>query len=366
MITRLLICFFLLAAAVSAPGQVHLQSMVIQTDLPVGMVPPIYHYMTSTGLSFSEPFNALVGEKGSVFELWASNAWGLNLTLVDQKTVNVYSPEASITIRSEDPFSRGTAGSLSLVQRTRADRPFGVTVHVRGFVRSGANDMIYMVDRTRFSPLTYGPDPSEPVIPSDPPGSLNDTDQTWDPVYQSLTLPAEDARYACGRQTYGLRWIDPVFGTLGGIDLARVALEIWPMTKVRFEGVTEGHVYVDRLPPVTLGLQHLYPDSKTYLRIYEGAYNPSNTAGTLVSGTERRYGALYNPGTPDVGVPQNYTVVVDDLSNYTPRDGVYTVEVITETPFARDGERLMHLTFEVDRVVSIRGQFSTREPTKPR
>jgi hypothetical protein len=53
---------------------------------------------------------------------------------------------------------------------------------------------------------------------------------------------------------------------------------------------------------------------------------------------------------------------MDDLSNYASRDGIYTLEVVTETPFFnRAPERLAYVTFEVDRTISSRGQLSTAE-----
>ena len=52
----------------------------------------------------------------------------------------------------------------------------------------------------------------------------------------------------------------------------------------------------------------------------------------------------------------------DDLTSAEPE---HSVEVITETPFARDGERLDYVTFEVDRIISTRGQLSTREVSAP-
>jgi len=65
-------------------------------------------------------------------------------------------------------------------------------------------------------------------------------------------------------------------------------------------------------------------------------------------------------------VPQSLSVSIDDLSNYASEDGTYTLEVITHTPFfGRAAERLYHITFEVDRVITSRGQISTMEISRP-
>ena len=60
-------------------------------------------------------------------------------------------------------------------------------------------------------------------------------------------------------------------------------------------------------------------------------------------------------------MPQDENVSLDNLSLYADADGIYTFEVITETPFFPEGERLMYVTFEVDRVILVRGLIAPRE-----
>jgi len=364
MTRRLLFFTLLLAIAGGAHAQTDPQAFVRRTHLDTGEqydFPPID---TSGSQSFSENEVRL---DGALFELWATDVWGRNLMIVDQKTVNAYAPEATIEFTSEDSYSRGDLKTLSYVQRTRADRPFFVTIQLEGFVYLDDNQMLYTVDRTRFSPLTYAPDPSQPIVASDAPRELiTNINEDLEPEFQSISLSGEDPLYACGRQTYTMRWTDPVFASVGGgIDLVKAAIEIWPMTKVELVGIEEGKMYVDRLPLTTLRLEHLYPDSRTYLRIYQGTQN-LDAVGTVIDGTESRKGSFYDHGAADPTVPQSYTPVdLVDLSKYTPTDGTWTLEVITHTPFFRDGESLFHVTFQVDRIISTRGQLSVREPTTP-
>jgi hypothetical protein len=112
-----------------------------------------------------------------------------------------------------------------------------------------------------------------------------------------------------------------------------------------------------------LTLKNLYPDSRTYAQIYPG---PAvlGTQGAIIGGTDRKYGKFYNPDQAEepTNVPQNLSLTIEDLSKYAAADGIYTLEVITCTPFFnREPERLLTVTFEVDRVITSRGQISTTE-----
>ena len=311
--------------------------------------------------SVNQGFAMDIGKKGAVFELFATDAWGQNLTLVDTKTVNVYTPQASLVLQSQDPYIRGDIASLSSVRRTRADRPFTLSVGISGFVSSGSNRMEYQTNRIRYSLATYC------ALESQPPGfapaaNPNIGNTSWSVVEApDLNLAGEDPRYACGEHTFAIYWADPAFDAVGGgIFMAKCAIEVWPMSLATIEGLSEGRTYVDRLPTVTVDCRHLYPDSRTYARIYKGPRS-NDAQADPIAGTERQFGEFYVSGELAPVVPQNYSVAIDDLSRHTPEDGVYTLEVVTHTPFARNGERLAHVTFEVDRIISTRGQLSTRE-----
>lgn len=331
-------------------------AFVRQTDLPDGVV-------TDLLVKSGDSLNFQVGAEGAVFELWATNFWGKDLTLIDTKIVNVYSPKATLDIQSQDPYSRGDPGSLSRTLRTRADRPFNVSLKVTGFTASDSNDLLFVDERTPFSLTTYqaADDPQAAMVTEI---QMTNVTRNWE-EYHNLSKAGEDPRYACGECSFSVFWKDPLLTSVGGgINLAKETIEIWPMTELKFQGLLPNEVYVDRIPTVTFEFQHLYPDSRTYVQIYQGPQK-LGTSGTVVAGTERSFGSYYLPADVSTSAPQNYIVAIDDLSNYTPKDGIYTLEVITETPFERGGERLMQLTFEVDRVISTRGQLSTREATTP-
>ena len=104
-----------------------------QVDLESGMVYQVYvDGPEEPGSKNGEQVSPMpVGNKGSTFALYAK---GLDpddtIYLLDEKYVAAYTPEAVITITSEDPHP---------TPRTRADEPFTVNVKIDGLLAPGAD-----------------------------------------------------------------------------------------------------------------------------------------------------------------------------------------------------------------------------------
>jgi len=334
-------------------------SFVRQTDLKTGQAYDV-PYITPGG-PYTSPLP--VSEDGAKFELFArGTAWDTNIYLLDTKLIYAYGPVASIAIATEDPYVFGDPASATYVKRTRADRPFTVTSNISGLVSSreassAEKSVYYAVQGTNYEPTTY----SSLNRPSYLVHSYNigNGELKWGPVYHELTSPT--LMSGCGQQTYTcVRYAaDHVPDTV----IAQPSVQVWPVATATIDKIKGGQVFIDRIPTITFSMAHLYPDSRTYAQIYPG---PAvlGKAGTLITGTERRYGSCYNPdqGVSPTNVPQDVQIAIDNISAYASADGIYTLEVITETPFFnRTGERLLNITFEVDRVISSRGALSTGE-----
>ncbi len=352
--------FFTVLAMVSiAPAQ---EAWVRQTDLGIGLVYDMP--VAGTGGTYAAPLP--VSETGARFELFAKGtAWDSNIYLLDTKLIRAYSPLASLSLASEDPYIRGDATSGTYVKRTRADRPFSFNIHVGGLVPSSAilaERAVYLgIQGRNYDPVTYSSLERPEYLLHE--YNLSNGDISSGQIYHELTPGALTA--ACGEQTFTfVRYAsDGVPDTI----LAQPKMEIWPVASAEVERITTGQVFNDRVPPIPLTLRHLYPDSRTYAQVYPG---PSviGTKGTVIGGTERRFGRYYNPDQAEepTNVPQDLALSIDDLSKYAAADGIYTLEVVTETPFMnREPERLISITFEVDRVISSRGQLSTTEKNSP-
>lgn len=349
---------FILGALVANLSGQDAEAWVRQTDVTTGQVydTPI----TGDGGAYVSPLP--VGEGGALYELFArGTAWDSNIYLLDTKFIGMYSPDVTVSITSEDDYIRGDAASSTYVKRTRADRPFTVDIKVSGLVDESENTnerCVYLaVSGKNYDADTYS-SLNQPVYPLED-SNLENGEYNFSPLYHQLTSPTLSS--GNGEQTFTI--VRYASYQVPDTILMQPKIEIWPVASAGVSNIEGGQVFIDRIPSLVVSLKDLYPDSRTYLQIYKGTEN-LGTAGTVVTGTERRFGKYYNPeqAGESTNVPQSFSISVDDLSNYTPDDGVYTLEVITHTPFFnRASERLYYVTFEVDRVISSRGQISTTE-----
>ncbi len=334
-------------------------SFVRQTDLATGQVYDMPY--TTPGGAYTAPLS--VSNLGAKFELFArGTAWDTKVYLLDTKLVYAYAPAVAVTISTEDPYVSGDASSGTYVKRTRADRPFTVTTNISGLVTgNGASaaetSVYYTVAGMDYDAATYSAlnQPSYTLHSY----NLANGSLTWGPVYHELHSSL--LVNGCGQQTYTfVRYAaDQVPDTI----LAQPTLQVWPVTTATVANISAGQVLIDRIPSITVTLKHLYPDSRVYVQIYSGNA-VLGKVGTLITGSERRYGAYYNAGqgAAATNVPQDTTITIDNLSSYASSGGVYTLEVISETPFlGRSGERLVSLSFEVSGPITTRGVFSSSE-----
>jgi hypothetical protein len=338
------------------------ESWVRQTDLSTGLVydMPVASEGTS---NYGSPLP--VTTTGAKFELFArGTAWDNKIYLLDSKIIRAYVPTAVVTIISEDSYVRGDPASGTYVKRTRVDRPFSVSVNVAGLVSSSsvlAERSVYFSVKGRNYNASYsGLNQSQYLLHE---YNLGNGNLAPGAVYHELTPGGPTL--ACGEQTYTV--VRYASDGIADTTVAEPKIEVWPLASASIQKITSGEVFNDRLPPIPLTLTNLYPDSRTYAQIYAG---PAvlGTQGAIIGGTDRRYGKFYNPDQAEepANVPQNLSLTIEDLSQYAAADGIYTLEVITHTPFFnREPERLLTVTFEVDRVITSRGQISTTEGQAP-
>jgi hypothetical protein len=351
--------FLFTVVSVGGAYAVDPESWVRQTDLSNGMVYDIS--LTATGGTFQAPLP--VSEVGSSFELFArGTAWDTTIYHLDTKLMRAYAPQVTVAISSEDSYSRGEAGSPNLVRRTRADRPFAVNIQISGLIpssTSNAEKQLYFSTKKRnFDLVNFtGLDQPQTLLTET---NLSNGTVNMTGLYHQLTV--SPLTLGCGEQTY--TFIRYAADGVPDTTLAQPKIEIWPVPNATIDNIVANQIFTDRIPALELHLKYLYPDSRTFAQVYSG---PAvlGTDGTLIKGIDRRFGSYYNPEHTEANtnVPQNVDITIDDLSNYAAADGIYTLEIITETPFfGRAPERLLAITFEVDRVISTRGQVTTSEP----
>ena len=330
------------------------ESWVRQTDLSTGQIYDTF--IDEKSGKYITPLK--INKEGAMFELFArGTAWDNNIYLLDTKIVGTYNPQVVVDIVSEDPYLKGEANSLTYVKRTRADRPFAVNIQVQGLAGNELTTkyIYFNVQGKNYDAKTYSSLNREQYLIEE--SNLTNGTYNLNPLYHQLTSSTISS--GNGEQTF--TFVRYSSYNVPDTVLAQPKIEIWPLASATINNITPKQVFIDRIPSIIIEFNHLYPDSHTFIQIYKGN-QVLGTKGKIVDGTEIKYGSYYNQTDEATNIPQNLTLTINDLSNYASADGLYTLEVITHTPFFnRTMERLKYITFEVDRVISSRGRFSTLE-----
>ena len=116
-------------------------------------------------------------------------------------------------------------------------------------------------------------------------------------------------------------------------QIASKYIQIWPVADASISGISQNQRIRFKLPQLTLTLNDLYPDSKTYAQVYRG--EPQ-------LGHERDTGSGNLTGLNE-SVSIDRVLVLNDYESVFDGDGRWTMEVLTITPFGID--RLAYVTF---------------------
>ncbi|MGB6222689.1 hypothetical protein [Haloferula sp.] len=342
---QLLAIAALLATSGSALGQAadFYTNFVRQVQLEPGM--PEVRWDVSV-LPEGEQLSPLaINPGGARFELWTVKSDPLTVYLLDSKYVGSYIPIAHTIIRTEDPYT------YTGIPRTRADRQFIVDVQVEGLLSGltdpeasksvnllrhvqsyGAGGTGANIDRTQATLLTQS-------------SLVNNAIHRM--TFAVTSIPGADRSKVRGEERFSVFSVDDYQAPAS--QLASMHVQIWPVADGMISGIADGESLRFNTPSLTLTMNDLYPDSRTYAQIYEGS--PAlGTVGTVISGSALIY---YD------SVPHDRTLVIEDWADSVEESGQYTIELLTETPFGID--RLDHVTFTINRDIEVNGTVTTVE-----
>jgi hypothetical protein len=284
-----------------------------------------------------------INPNGARFELWTVKANPLTSYLLDTTYVNSYIPVAQVLIQSEDPYS--------VIPRTRADRPFQVTITVNGLsIDPAAPDAAKSVKLLRHVQAYAGNENGATVNRGQASlisqGSLNNN---GDHVlsYTLNSVPGGDRTKVKGEERFSVFSLADYQAPES--QLASKFIQIWPLTDLNITGITSGTTIKGVAPNVNVHLGDLYPDSYTYVQVYPGNAQ-LGTVGTKVPGAAV---------VVDSSVPRSEIIRLKDWDASIATDGVWTMEVITVTPFGTD--RLSHVSFTVDRAIKVNGAVTSAD-----
>lgn len=286
--------------------------------------------------------------------------WGINIDLflgnptdpeflpqlLSEKTIGTYIPETTIQLVSRDPYPR---------TRTRADQPYQAIFTVGKLpptdqqLPAGAPRVVNVEQSFKlYHPTIFlpaGNGAGEGRYASGFEFSKNGT-FSLGPIYQHL--PGDQPTRAVGEETFTAFVRTGSDGAKSSVGSATI--QVWPVATASIKGIPANPRFADVPTDIHVELVNLYPESVTYARIYQG--NPQLGADGHTIGSSIISHNTYSP--------QNNTVPCSDLGQFVERDGVYTIEVVTVTPFNnREPERLAFTTFEIDRTIEINATTTT-------
>jgi hypothetical protein len=282
---------------------------------------------------------------GARFELWTVKSDPLTVYLLDTRYVGTYVPMANISILTEDP------NTYNAIPRTRADRPFIVDVTTSGLrtedtapPASKSVKLLRHVQSYGAGGIGEGIDRTQATL-------IHQVMLTNNAVhrlsYAINSVPGADRSKVRGEERFSVFSLADYQAPES--QLSSMFVQIWPVADGSIGGITQGELIRFKLPALTITLNDLYPDSRTYAQVYKG--NPqSGVTGTTVPGSGL---IVYE------AVPQSRVLTVDNWDAAITEDGVWTLELLTATPFGID--RLSYVTFNVDRTLDINGSVTTIE-----
>jgi len=329
----------LLATCTLAPAQTATYTNFIRQV----QMPSAVQWDATVAASGSQLSALAIDPGGARFELWTVKSSPLTSYLLDTKYVGTYVPQASVVIRSEDPYPT--------IPRTRADRPFYVDVTMAGLL-SGATDptasksvtLLHYVQSYGSSGTGVSLDRTQATLLTQASVTANGL-QTL--TYTTNSVPGSVRTKVRGEERFSVFSVADYQAPAS--QLASQFIQIWPVADGSISGITQGMLIRFTMPLLTLTLNDLYPNSTTYAQVYKG--NPAlGTTGTIVTGS-----ALVISDT----VPQSRVLTVQSYDGVFPDDGHWTMELLTVTPFGID--RLAYVSFDIQRIISMNTNFSTAE-----
>ncbi len=268
--------------------------------------------------------------------------------LLAEKLVGTFIPEAVITLVSEDPYQPA---------RTRADQPYSANIQISRLPTEGQEIPEGIPTRVTLETgyKLYHPTLHIPSENGSGQGTYNQLIEfslngsyTIPHIYQNL--PGNSPTKAIGEESYDAY----VFVGEGNMraKIGTSTIQIWPVCTAEIQGIDPQRTYVGLPKDARVVLTDLYPDSVTYAQIYRGPPALGMEGFKIPS-------SAYSVNT---FAPQNTVVPLEDLQDGISSDGMYTIEVLTITPFNdRNPERVAYLSFHVKRTISVHATVTTME-----
>lgn len=317
-------------------------NFVRQVQVPSGVERDVS--VTANGTSLSP---LAIDPGGARFELWTvKNTAPPTSYLIGSQYVGTYVPQGTVTIETGDK-------EYKTVPRTRCDQPFKVHVTLKELSEDlNAPDAARMVDLLHHV-QSYGTKGTDVGLNRTQATLLGTQtlDKEGTTTYSFLInqVPGANRAKVRGEERFSLYSLEDYQSPAAQLDSKHV--QIWPVADGSISGIEDGQLVRFKMPVITIQLNDLYPGEAAYTQVYKGS-PVLGKEGLNVSG-----GAFTNTRAE----PQDKTLIVDDFAGVFDEggDGLWTMEVITKSPFGLD--RLDYVTFNLNRTIRFNGSMTSQE-----
>lgn len=336
-----------LAAGSVASGQTY-TNYIRQTQMPAGVTWDASSAVATTGTKLSD---LAINPGGARFDLWTIRTSPTAAEfLLDTRYVSSYIPVAEVVITSEDPYA--------VIPRTRADRPFGVSITVDGLLNgetdpepSKSVSFLRHVQSYGIGGTGVNIDRDQAILLDQ---SSIDSNGLHTIDFTINQVPGANRAKIRGEERFSVFSLEDYQAPES--QLASKYIQIWPVADGTIAGISEGQVIRYTCPDLTITMNDLYPSSSTSIQYYKGPKMEMSDATRDVPGFVSFLPWSLNH---DDALPLNKEEVLSDYDRSFDSDGTWTIELVTVTPFGVD--RLHAITFELDRTIEMNGTFTTIE-----
>jgi hypothetical protein len=306
--------------------------------------PSLVQYDASVAAAGTQSSPLAINPGGARFELWTVYSSSPPTSyLLSTQYVSAYTPIAQVTLRSADPYS--------VIPRTRADQPFYVDYTISGLL-SGATDPDASKSVTFYRYVqSYGTGGTGIGIDRTQATMLTQVTLTGNGsqtfTYAVTSIPGADRTKIRGEERFSIFSIADSQGPAS--QLASQFIQVWPVADGSITGITNNQNIRFSLPTLTLTINDIYPDSQIYAQAYKGS-PVLGTSGNVLPGS-----ALVVSDS----LPQSRVLILNNYESAFTDDGLWTIELLTKTPFGID--RLAYVTFTLNRNIKVNGSITTSE-----
>lgn len=281
----------------------------------------------------------------TTFDLITTNSDTGETFLLDTASVSSYLADATIQITgpTEDPYNSNPNNRPNFIQRTRADKPFCLVYTITDLLpaTSGTPEAAssLLMERSSFS-SKYASDGTKTIKLQD----STDINLTSNGHFEKTTdnqITGPDLTKVCGEEVFTI-YMKPDDEVKEHKEIDSGKIIILPVPSCEMDGLKNNTQY-SNIPPITLKLTDLYPDSDTYLSI-----TGSKLQKPIIHGGKKN--------TLSYPVSDEYTI---DLNEKLVDDGTYTVKLLHESCYGI--EEYDSVTIIVKRVISIKGSVISSE-----